>query len=123
MRIVRIAVGLTAVNLLLLLAVLVETDSASAQGSGGILRGKALELVDHRGQIRARLNVESDGQVVLRLLDQQGTIRVKLGADKEGSGLVLNNDATEPGVHLVARATGSSLRLVNKDGRERTLTP
>jgi len=31
-------------------------------------RGRALELVDGRGQVRARLNVESDGEVVFRLL-------------------------------------------------------
>jgi hypothetical protein len=123
MRILRFVTALTGLNVLLLVAVLAKSDSAAAQGSGDILRGKALELVDQRGQIRARLNVESDGQVVLRLLDQQGTIRVKLGADKEGSGLVLNNDATEPGIHLIAKATGSTIRLANKDGRARAITP
>lgn len=123
MRMIRVAVALTAINLVLLLAALAQKGSAATQGGRDVLRGKALELVDQRGQIRARLNVESDGQVVLRLLDQQGTIRVKLGADKAGSGLVLNNDATEPGVHLLAKATGSTIRLVNKDGRERMITP
>ena len=123
MRMIRVAVALTAINLVLLLAALAQKGSAATQGGGDVLRGQALELVDQRGQIRARLNVESDGQVVLRLLDQQGTIRVKLGADKAGSGLVLNNDATEPGVHLLAKATGSTIRLVNKDGRERMITP
>ncbi|HET8622496.1 MAG TPA: hypothetical protein VFM14_02945 [Gemmatimonadales bacterium] len=60
---------------------------------------------------------------MLRLLDQRGTIRVKLGADQEGSGLLLANDATEPGIHLLANARGSSMRVVNKDGRERVVTP
>jgi hypothetical protein len=120
---IRVAVALTAINHVLLLAALVEEGSAATQGSEDVLRGKALELVDQRGQVRARLDIESDGQVVLRLLDQQGTIRVKLGADKAGSGLVLNNDATEPGVHIVAKATGSTIRLANKDGRERLITP
>jgi hypothetical protein len=41
-------------------------------------------------------------EVVLRLLDQQGAIRVKLGAAKDGSWLLLANDATEPGIHLLA---------------------
>ena len=76
-----------------------------------------------QGQLRARLNVESSGEVVLRLLDQQGTIRVKLGAATDGSGLLLANDATEPGVHLLANAAGSSVRVANKDGRERIITP
>jgi hypothetical protein len=61
--------------------------------------------------------------VVFRLLDQDGTIRVKLGAAREGSGLLLANDATEPGVHILADSTGSSLKLRNKDGAELKLAP
>jgi hypothetical protein len=120
---VRVAVALTVINFVVLFAVLVESSTAAVQASGDIIRGKALELVDQRGQIRARFNVESDGQVVLRLLDQEGTIRVKLGADKAGSGLVLNNDATEPGVHILAKDAGTKIRLATKDGRERVITP
>ncbi|HZN97511.1 MAG TPA: hypothetical protein VFB61_07280 [Gemmatimonadales bacterium] len=93
-----------------------------------VLRGQALELVDAAGQVRSRLNVEKDGQVVFRLLDQRGTIRVKLGAGEDGSGLVLLDERTEPGIHLVARreaqgergATSVTLRSGN---RSRTLTP
>ena len=48
---------------------------------------------------------------------------MKLGAAEGGSGLLLANDATEPGVHLLAKAAGSSLRLVNKDGREQVIVP
>jgi hypothetical protein len=61
--------------------------------------------------------------LVFRLLDQRGRIRVKLGASEDGSGLVLGNDTTEPGVHILAKADGSSLRLANKDRRERVITP
>jgi hypothetical protein len=53
--------------------------------------------------MRSRLNVESGGEVVFRLFDQTGTIRVKLGAGEDGSGLVLTDETTEPGVHIVAR--------------------
>jgi hypothetical protein len=106
-----------------LLSTLGQARSADVQGTTPVLRGRALEVVDEHGQIRARLNVESNGEVVFRLLDQEGTIRVKLGAAQDGSGLVLANDATEPGVHILAKATGSSLKLKNKDGRERILTP
>jgi hypothetical protein len=94
-----------------------------AQGGDDILRGRALELVDEGGKTRARIDVEPSGEVVFRLLDQQGTIRVKLGAGKEGSGLLLANDATEPGVHILAKDTGSSIRVVNKDGRQRLIAP
>jgi hypothetical protein len=98
------------------------------RASDPVLRGQALELVDPGGQIRSRLNVENDGQVVFRLLDQRGTIRVKLGAGTDGSGLVLLDERTEPGIHLVARAeaqrdrAGTSVTLRSGD-RSRTLTP
>ena len=123
MRSVRIAVLVTVLNLVLLLATLAHQTSASVQAPAPLLRGRALELVDHRGQIRARLNVEADGEVVFRLLDDRGTIRVKLGASKDGSGLLLANDATEPGIHLLAKPDGSSLKVANKDGRSRIITP
>jgi hypothetical protein len=112
-----------ALNLGFFLATLVHQGSASGQAPAPLLRGRALELVDERGQIRARLNVESDGEVVFRLLDDRGTIRVKLGANEEGSGLLLANDATEPGIHLLAKAAGSSMKVANKDGRERLIIP
>src|SRR5882724_11152188 len=123
MALVRVAVALTAVNLAILLAGLTQARPSSAQADVEVLRGRALELVDGRGQMRARLNVESNGEVVLRLLDQEGTIRVKIGAAKDGSGLLLANDATEPGIHLLAGARGSSVRVANKDGRERIIAP
>ena len=34
---------------------------------------------------------------------------MKLGAGKDGSGLLLANDANEPGVHILAKDSGSSL--------------
>jgi hypothetical protein len=123
MSVVRMAVALTVVNLAGLLAGLMESRPTGAQEPVGVLRGRSLELVDEHGRMRARLNVEANGEVVLRLLDQQGTIRVKLGAAKDGSGLLLANDATEPGIHLLAGARGSSIRVANKDGRGRVITP
>lgn len=123
MNSMRIAVALGVLNLAILVGAAVHTRTAGAQGDEDILRGKALELVDEGGKTRARINVEPGGEVVFRLLDQQGTIRVKLGAGKDGSGLLLANDATEPGVHLLAKASGSSIRVVNKDGRQRVITP
>jgi hypothetical protein len=88
-----------------------------------VLRGRALEIVDQRGTTRARINVASDGEVVLRLLDRHGTIRVKLGAGTDGSGLLLANDATEPGVHLLATREGSRIRVAESNGRERVIEP
>lgn len=123
MNTLAIAATLSALNLAILAGATIQTRTAGAQGGEDVLRGTALELVDQRGKTRARLDVEPGGEVVFRLLDQQGTIRVKLGAGKDGSGLLLANDATEPGVHILAKAAGSSVRVVNKDGRERVIAP
>jgi hypothetical protein len=122
MNTLPIALALGALNLALLVGAAVPTRTTPPP-RGDILRGKALELVDERGKTRARIGVEPNGEVVFRLLDQQGTIRVKLGAGSDGSGLLLANDATEPGVHILARADGSSIRIVNKDGREQLIAP
>jgi hypothetical protein len=119
----RVVALATALNCGLLVLLLLQGGLVAAQPPDPVLRARALELIDDRGQLRARLNVEPGGAVVLRLLDQRGTIRVKLGADQEGSGLLLANDATEPGVHLLAGAKGSSMRVANKDGQERVITP
>ncbi len=123
MKIQRLAIAFTGVNLVLLLFVISQAGSAAPQSAAPILRGSALELVDDHGQIRARFNVQSDGEVILRLLDEKGTIRVKLGASAHGSGLVLLNDATEPGVQILAQGVGSSVKLKNKNGREQVITP
>jgi hypothetical protein len=88
-----------------------------------LVRARAIELIDGKGTRRALLSVEENGETVFRLVDAQGTIRVKLGASEEGSGLVLLNDATEPGIHALAKGRGTTLTLINKDGRKRVLSP
>jgi hypothetical protein len=117
----RLAVGVTAVNLALVLSGFTRRPPSPTEPP--VLRGGALELVDPQGRVRGRLSIEPQGEVVLRLLDERGTIRVKLGAGTDGSGLLLANDATAPGVHLLATREGSSVRVVNKDGRERLIAP
>jgi hypothetical protein len=126
----RLAVALTGINLVLLLALLGRGEPTAAQTGGPVLRGRALELVDDRGHVRSRLDVESDGEVVLRLLDRSGTIRVKLGAGEHGSGLVLLDETTQPGVHIVARRAGTaerpnttSVTLTGVDGQPRVIRP
>ena len=123
MSLQRITIALTGVNLALLLSALTQGRVVSQPGSPPVVRASALELVDDRGKVRARLNLEPGGEVVFRLMDQSGTIRVKMGAGEDGSGLLLANDATEPGVQILAKAEGSSLQLANKDGRQQVITP
>jgi hypothetical protein len=130
MKMQRLAIALTAINLVLLLLTVAQPGPTTAQSVTPILRGRALELVDDRGQVRSRLNVEPTGEVVLRLLDRNGTIRVKLGAGEDGSGLVLADEATEPAIHIIARRTGTSetptttsITLRGTDGQQRVIRP
>jgi hypothetical protein len=108
---------------LLLVLALASCSGAIAQEIPEVVRAKRFELLDDNGAVRCQINVEPSGEVVLRLRDQQGTIRVKLGASQESSGLLLNNDATEPGVQALASPTGTTIKLRNKDGREVILAP
>ena len=84
--------------------------NAATEDVPDVLRAHRIELVDGRGQERARLSVDSD-TVVLRLIAGNGEVRVKLAADDKGSGFVLLDGATEPGVHMLADDSGGSFKL------------
>jgi hypothetical protein len=121
MSISRFAV-LSIIGILLALTILLRERPAGAQTVPDVLRAQAIELVDPRGRVRAQLNVESSGEVVFRLTDSTGTIRVKLGASEEGSGLLLANEATEPGVHLLATRNRTFV-MVRRGERSQVITP
>jgi hypothetical protein len=123
MKVHRLVVALTVINVVLLLFVLAQNGATARQTVPQVLRVQALEVVDNNGQVRAQLNVESNGEAVFRLRDTTGTIRVKLGASAEGSGLVLLDDATEPGVHILTKRSGTSLTLTGKGGAKRVIEP
>jgi len=130
MKTQRLAWALVAINLVLLLIVLGQGGPLTAQPDLSILRGRSFELVDERGRVRSRLNVESDGTVAFRLIDRNGTIRVKLAAGEDGSGLLLLDEATEPGIQMVARRSGTSTKpattsvaLTGADGNTRVIRP
>jgi hypothetical protein len=133
MKIQRLAIVLTVINLVILMFALAQNRPTAAQDVAPVLRGRALEIVDERGIVRARINVEPavampDGKtypeaVVFRMSDPNSLIRVKLGADRDGSGLLLADDSQQPGLHLLAKGTGSFLKLVSKEGREQVIKP
>ena len=130
MRMQRLAIALTAINLVLLLTNLAQVKSTTAQTVPPILRARALELVDDCNAVRMRLNVK-EGE--LNIFDKNGIIRVKLGADEDGSGLVLSEGGTDVArgyVQIIARQTGTaerptttSITLRAADGRQRVITP
>jgi hypothetical protein len=133
MKIQRLAIVLTIINLIILTFNLTHQRPVAADHVAPVLRGRKLEIVDERGQIRARINVEPatkmpDGKTypesaVFRLIDPNGRLRVKLGADQDGSGLLLSNDTQQPGIHMLAKDSESFLKLINKNGREQVIKP
>jgi hypothetical protein len=118
----RLVVALVGLNAVLAAALMDRQGRASAAVVPDVLRAKAIELVDGEGRVRAQINVEANGETVLRLRDSAGEVRVKLGAGKDGSGLLLANGATAPGIHMIAQRT-ATLTLRNEDGSERVVEP
>jgi hypothetical protein len=99
-------------------AVLLLDRPAGADRVPSVLRARTIELVDGRGQVRAQIKVERPSrEVVFRLRDQDGQVRVKLGASRDGSGLLLANEATEPGIQALAGAKQTSLALQRGEQR------
>ena len=118
----RLAVTLTALTLALVLGVALNDRAAHASDVQTVLRAQAIELVDGGGRVRAQLNVTPGGEVVFRLRDAKGTIRVKLAASEAGSGLLLANERTEPGVHILAQRAQTSVTL-QRGAKRRVLRP
>jgi hypothetical protein len=120
----RPAIALTVINLILLIIVIAQSRMIANQTIPEVLRVRAFELVDENGRVRAQLNIdETNGEVIFRLRDEKESIRVKLGASEEGSGLLLINDLTEPGVHLMAKQDDTSLTITNQSGAEQVIKP
>lgn len=118
-----VVVIFTLFSLSIMINIVAQTTQKDVQSIAPSVRARSIELVDAKGQTRASLLVETNGETVFRLKDSDGTIRVKLGASKDGSGFVLLDDATNVGVHVLAQSTGTSLTLINKNGQKKTINP
>ena len=131
MKIQRIAIALTVINLGLTVFLLAQLRQARASEDAPVLRGRALEIVDTNGRIRASITVEKpvtvDSKfypetVLLRLSDPKNGPVVKLTATEKGSALGMTDDA-DGGLLLSARDTGSFVKVTDKHGREQVLKP
>jgi len=97
MKVQRLLIVLTLVNLALLIFTLAHMRPAVAEGVPPVLRGRALEIVDERGRVRASLNVlpagtQPNGEtypetVLLRLITERGRPSVKIGASEQAAGV------------------------------------
>jgi hypothetical protein len=111
MKIARLLLTFLVLATLAALGALALDEPAPAKRAPAVVRAQAIELVDGQGRQRAQIKVEPSGEVVFRLRDQEGQIRVKLGASRDGSGLLLLDDATEPGIQALAGADDTRIAV------------
>ena len=137
MKFQRLLVTLTLVNLVLLAFSVGQSPAVVAEGVAPVLRGRALEIVDDSGRIRASISVlpadpavrMPEGAtgypetVLLRLITAQGRPNVKLAATERGAGLVLGGESNPTYVQILAEGPGTTLKMINKDGREQLIKP
>ncbi len=137
MKTQRFAVALTVLNLLVLMSMLFRAHSAPNPEVAPVLRGRALEIVDDKGRVRAMIKVfpedpnvkMPDGTrgypetVLLRLIDSKGGPNVKIAATEDGSAMSLGGESNPTHIQVLARGSSTSLKLVNKDGQERVIKP
>ena len=133
----RLLVVLTAVNLGILSYQLVRPRPglAATLDVPAVLRGRALEIVDERGRIRASLSVLPEdpkvkwkGQpypetVLLRLITADGRPNVKLAESDNAAGLALGGETDETYAILKAESDESTLKLTSRNGREQIVKP
>jgi hypothetical protein len=133
----RLLLVITVLNILLLVLSVGQTRAVMAKGIAPVLRGRALEIVDDRGRVRASITIlpadphfkMPDGtvgypeSVLLRLISPKGRPNVKIGASDRGSGLGLGGEDDPTYVQILAEGPNTSLKLINKDGRERLIKP
>ena len=131
MKTQRLALALTAVNLVLAVFLVSQIYRTQAHEVAPVLRGRALEIVDDQGRIRANILVHGpetvNGKlypetVLFRMTDPKSGPVVKLTASVKGSALGLSDDE-DAGVSLYAKDTGSFVKVVDKKGREQILKP
>jgi hypothetical protein len=137
MKTQRLLIVLTAINLGLLYYQVAQPRLAVASTVDvpAVLRGRALEIVDARGRIRASIAVLPEDPkviwkgkpypetVLLRLMSPEGRPHVKLGASHMGSGLVIGGEADPTYIQVLAEGGESTLKLINKGGVERLIKP
>lgn len=137
MKIQRLLVVLTVINLGILVFQLTPFRRAEADGVAPVLRGRSLEIVDDHGKVRASIKLHPadpnykwpNGKVgipetvMLRLIDANGRPEVKLGASEQGGGLGLIGEFDSAHVILQADGAETSLKLANKDGRQQLVKP
>jgi hypothetical protein len=137
MKLQQLLVPLTIANLALLTFSLTRTDAAGAQSVAPILRGRALEIVDERGRVRASISLfpadprvkMPDGTtgypetVLLRLISSAGRPNVKIAATDRGAAVSFGGEADPTNIQILAEGGNTSLTLKNRDGQQQLIKP
>jgi len=130
MKTQRLLIILTIFNLIILAVSLSQAGTVLAEGAAPVLRGRALEIVDDRGRVRASISVlpanpdfkMPDGTrgypetVLLRLITAEGWPNVKLGTTQRGAGLLVGGEADPTYVQVLAEGPTTTLKLSERTG-------
>jgi len=120
--------ALTALNLAVLaLGLVQQLRPVLAETQPPVLRGRALQIVDGQGRVRASISVlppgdknsadEGSETVLFRLITERGRPTVKIAASSRPTG------TKDSYLILQTKGTSSSLRLRDEDGHEQVVTP
>jgi hypothetical protein len=137
MRTQQILLALTVTNAALLMFLLTQPHHTAAQEVAPVVRGRAFEIVDDHGRVRAEIRVfprdpalkMPDGTtgypetVLFRLIDSKGGPHVKIAATEDGSAVSLGGASNPTDIQILARGSNTSLKLTNKDGKQELLKP
>jgi hypothetical protein len=126
MKLQPILIVLTLINLAILLVTFGQLRPATAASDiSPILRGRALEIVDDRGEVRASIQVypaknDEKETVMLRLITEKGRPSVKISASEQTAGLSFSGPTgtKQTYVQIISEGEKSWLRLKNEDGKE-----
>ena len=131
----RLPLLLTLINLGLFVWLVAQAGRVTAQdGVTPVLRGRALEIVDEQGRVRASITryPQPGGTfndvVIFRLHDRTGRPLVKLDTHEttggvQGAGLGLLGDADTTQAYIGTEGLGAKVELKNGDGRRQQLQP
>ena len=125
----KLLVALTVVNLALLAFLLTRVPTTAVADASGVLRGRALQITDDQGRVRASIVVHPPSSpgasetVVLRLVDPNGRPSVKIAGSENSAGLSFVGESDSVHVILKAEGPSTSLKLATKDGRQQLIKP
>jgi len=130
MKSARLPVALSAVNLVLLIAMAVHNLGSASAEESPILRGRGLQIVDDQGRVRASISVspargDQAETVLLRLITELGRPAVKIAASESASGLSLVGPTGTSDTYIVLEASGktAAMRLRDESGSQRVVKP